>query len=104
LFWNFIIRNACSALKPSISSKASDNQEFSKQVCKLRAGRDTTVQLYANLLLAVVAVGVAAATVAVVDEARRRHVELSWKIVWDTRSLQNNMKSNVLNSKFQNTA
>ena len=29
-----------------------------------------------NLLLAVVAVGVAAATVAVVDEARRRHVEL----------------------------
>ncbi len=29
-----------------------------------------------KLLLAVIAVGVAAATVAVVDEARRRHVEL----------------------------
>ena len=31
---------------------------------------------YNNLLLAVIAVGVGAATIAVVDEARGRHVEL----------------------------
>ena len=31
---------------------------------------------YINLLLAVIAVGVRAATIAVVDEARGRHVEL----------------------------
>jgi hypothetical protein len=34
---------------------------------------------YINLLLAVVAVGVRAATIAVVDEARGRHVELQSK-------------------------
>ena len=41
-----------------------------------------------NLLLAVVAVGVAAATVAVVDEARRRHVELHEKTQLEPSTIQ----------------
>jgi hypothetical protein len=45
-------------------------------------------QCIASLLLAVIAVGVAAATIAVVDEARRRHVQGAEVIVAGTLAIE----------------